>query len=74
MGDADLIDPKQVRIAVDQAHSVSGLLQLPRQVTACYVMAHGAGAGMTHSFMTSVADGLGRRGVATLRYQFPYME
>jgi predicted alpha/beta-hydrolase family hydrolase len=37
-------------------------------------MAHGAGAGMAHPFMTAVADGLHARGVATLRYQFPYME
>jgi predicted alpha/beta-hydrolase family hydrolase len=37
-------------------------------------MAHGAGAGMTHAFMAAVADGLGQRRVATLRYQFPYME
>ncbi len=72
--DIDLSDLREVRIAVDQAHSVSGLLQLPRQATACYVVAHGAGAGMTHSFMSAVADGLCQRRVATLRYQFPYME
>ena len=41
---------------------------------ACYVLAHGAGAGMTHPFMAAVADGLAERGIATLRYQFPYME
>jgi predicted alpha/beta-hydrolase family hydrolase len=63
-----------VGIAVDQANSVSGLLQLPPQATACYVMAHGAGAGMTHSFLSAVAAGLWERRVATLRYQFPYME
>jgi len=59
---------------VDQTHFVSGLLQLPPQATACYVMAHGAGAGMTHSFMSAVADDLCQRRVATLRYQFRYME
>ena len=59
---------------MDQTHFVSGLLQLPRQATACYVVAHGAGAGMTHRFMSAVADGLYQRRVATLRYQFPYME
>jgi predicted alpha/beta-hydrolase family hydrolase len=37
-------------------------------------MAHGAGAGMTHPFMAAIADGLVERGIATLRYQFPYME
>jgi uncharacterized protein len=63
-----------MRIAVNQARSVSALLQLPLQARACYVMAHGAGAGMTHRFMSAVSDGLCHRRVATLRYQFPYME
>jgi hypothetical protein len=53
---------------------VSALLQRPRGARACYVLAHGAGAGMTHAFMQAVAAGLAERGVATLRYQFPYME
>jgi len=53
---------------------VSGLLQAPRGARALYVLAHGAGAAMTHPFMTSVARELGERGIATLRYQFPYME
>jgi uncharacterized protein len=38
------------------------------------VLAHGAGAGMTHRSMAAIADGLAERGVATLRYQFPYMQ
>ena len=38
------------------------------------MLAHGAGAGMSHPFITAVADGLAERGIATLRYQFPYME
>ena len=38
------------------------------------MLAHGAGAGMTHKAMAATADGLAERGVATLRYQFPYME
>ena len=42
--------------------------------TAAYVLAHGAGAGMTHPAMAAVADELAERGIATLRYQFPYME
>ncbi|MGZ5040924.1 MAG: alpha/beta hydrolase family protein [Usitatibacter sp.] len=54
--------------------SVSGLLDAPRDATLCYVLAHGAGAGMTHPFMESIAAGLAQRGIATLRYQFPYME
>ena len=53
---------------------VSGLLELPAEARALLVLAHGAGAGMAHPFMTAVASGLAARGVATLRYQFPYME
>jgi uncharacterized protein len=65
---------KPVSIAVNDETRVSGLLQSPARPRACYVLAHGAGAGMNHSFMAAVADGLASRGVATLRYQFPYME
>src|SRR5262245_55636435 len=53
---------------------VSGLLAAPARPRACYVLAHGAGAGMAHPFMAAVAAGLSARGIATLRYQFPYME
>jgi predicted alpha/beta-hydrolase family hydrolase len=53
---------------------VSALLRSPPRARACYVLAHGAGAGMTHPFMEAVATGLAERGVATLRYQFPSME
>src|ERR1700674_1053009 len=56
------------------AASVSALLIRPATARACFVFAHGAGAGMTHVFMEAVAAGLSERGVATLRYQFPYME
>ncbi|HEX4407961.1 MAG TPA: alpha/beta family hydrolase [Xanthobacteraceae bacterium] len=58
----------------DDGVRVSGLLQSPARARACYVLAHGAGAGMTHPFMAAVANGLAERGIATLRYQFPYME
>jgi uncharacterized protein len=54
--------------------SVSAVLLTPSDARACYVLAHGAGAGMTHPFMGAVAQGLAARGIATLRYQFPYME
>ncbi len=67
-------NPQPVTIAVDDAQRVSGLLQTPRGARACYVMAHGAGAGMAHPFMVSIANHLAERGIATLRYQFPYME
>jgi uncharacterized protein len=67
-------DAVQVTIQVDDATRVSGLLMAPRKAKACYVFAHGAGAGMTHPFMEAISSGLAERGVATLRYQFPYME
>jgi len=65
---------KRVSIAVSEAMRVSGVLQTPLRARACYVLAHGAGAGMDHPFMVAVAGGLAQRGIATMRYQFPYME
>ena len=53
---------------------MSGQLDLPASARACYVLAHGAGAGMDHPFMSAAANELGELGIATLRYQFPYME
>src|SRR5262245_29261930 len=67
-------EPQPVNIAVSDAQRVSGLLQVPPGAHACYVVAHGSGAGMRHSFLAAVANGLAERGIATLRYQFPYME
>ncbi len=66
--------PEHVSISMDDRQSVSGLLQVSPTARVCYVLAHGAGAGMEHPFMTSIAHGLSERGIATLRYQFPYME
>jgi len=63
-----------VTIAVADAVRVSGLLQTPPRARVCYVLAPGAGAGMTHPFMAAVAAGLEQRDIASLRYQFPYME
>jgi len=68
------VDPRELTIAVGPSSGVSALLMLPPKASACFVLAHGAGAGMTHRFMADVAEGLAGRGVATLRYQFPYME
>ena len=65
---------KAVQIEIGKGESVSGLLMLPPQPRACYVFAHGAGAGMTHASMSTIATGLAERGIASLRYQFPYME
>ena len=61
-------------IKVSEKQEVSALLTVPPGAKACYIMAHGAGAGMTHPFMAAVSDGLAERDVATLRYQFPYVE
>jgi hypothetical protein len=66
--------PQKLAIDTDKAGSVSALLSRPTKPRACFVFAHGAGAGMAHPFMEAVASGLRERGVATLRYQFPYME
>jgi len=63
-----------VTISIGDTQQVSGLLLAPPNARACYVLAHGAGAGMGHPFMASVAVGLAERRVATLRYQFSYME
>jgi len=70
----DLGAVKPIAITVEGGTRVSGLLQAPARTRACYVLAHGAGAGMTHPFMAAVASELAQRGIATLRYQFPYME
>lgn len=66
--------PKSVKIHVDNDHTVSGLWLRPRGARAVLVLAHGAGAGMAHPFMIALADVLAAVGVATLRYQFPFME
>jgi predicted alpha/beta-hydrolase family hydrolase len=63
-----------VTIAIDETQSVSGLWQSPAGARAGLVLAHGAGAGMTHRSMAALADGIVLRGIATLRYQFPYLE
>ena len=65
---------QKFQIAIGKAGSVSALLDRPPKARACFVFSHGAGAGMTHPFMETVASGLGERGIATLRYQFSYME
>ena len=65
---------KHVKFAVDTAGTVSALLQDPKGARACYVLAHGAGTGMEHPFLAAIAAGLYARGIASLRYQFPYME
>ena len=63
-----------ITIDVGACGTVSALLLEPASTKACYVFAHGAGAGMRHAFMQAVAHGLAELGIATLRFQFPYME
>jgi uncharacterized protein len=70
----DRANPQSLTIDVGKTTSVSALLTKPARTKACFVFAHGAGAGMTHSYMEAVAAGLAARDIATLRYQFPYME
>ncbi len=53
---------------------VSAILMRPENAHSLLVLAHGAGAGMRHTFMTGVAQSLARHGIASFRYQFPYME
>jgi len=53
---------------------VKTIVDAPNDARAVYVLAHGAGAGMRHAFMQAIAEGLAGRGVAVLRYEFPYME
>ena len=64
---------RSLKIHVDESQ-VSALLNGPGSARACYVLAHGAGVGMQHGFMATVANGLAEWSIATLRYNFPYME
>ena len=65
---------ERLHLDIDDVSSVSALASAPAGAWAGFVFAHGAGAGMAHDFMTRCADGLAARGIATLRYQFPFME
>jgi predicted alpha/beta-hydrolase family hydrolase len=62
------------RLPVSKSVEVSALLTSPASPRALYVLAHGAGAGMRHRFLETMAQRLAARGIATLRYQFPYTE
>ncbi len=62
--------PKKLSLTTD----VSALWLDPPKAKALLVLAHGAGAGMSHKSMTAIAEGLADRGIATLRFNFPYME
>ncbi|MEZ2146272.1 alpha/beta family hydrolase [Bradyrhizobium sp. DN5] len=64
----------ELKLDIERIGTVSAILTLPAHARACYVLAHGAGADMRHSFMEKVAAGLAERGIATFRFNFPYME
>jgi predicted alpha/beta-hydrolase family hydrolase len=65
---------ERLEVTADNISTVSALLLSPDNPKACFIFAHGAGAGMTHAFLEAVAAGLAERDIATLRYQFPFME
>ncbi len=65
---------EHLRFGVADRGEVSALLCQPAKARRLLVLAHGAGAGMSHPFMEKLADELAGSGVATLRYQFPYVE
>ena len=67
------VDPVAITVG-DGGARVSGLLMRPSDARWLYLLAHGAGAGMRHPFLETIAHALAEREVATLRYQFPYME
>jgi len=68
------MNAERLTFAIDETSRLSALFQLPPAATACFVLAHGAGAGMEHPSMAAVAAELATRSIATLRFQFPYME
>ena len=68
------MDARAVTIPIPGSDSVSGLWLAPSRPVASLVLAHGAGAGMAHRSMIAIAEGLADRAVASLRFQFPYME
>ncbi|HZO21657.1 MAG TPA: alpha/beta family hydrolase [Steroidobacteraceae bacterium] len=74
MSGVSLPSAQPATIAVDAKRRVSALLMLPQKPSACFVFAHGAGAGMQHPFMAAMASALVERDIATVRFQFPYME
>ncbi|WP_349546327.1 alpha/beta family hydrolase, partial [Bradyrhizobium guangdongense] len=69
-----MVETRELKLDIEGNGAVSAILTLPAHARACYVLAHGAGADMRHSFMEKVAAGLADRGIATFRFNFPYME
>ncbi len=69
-----VMDTHDLALRVSETDQVSARLVRPPDAHFLYLLAHGAGAGMRHPFMEDIAHLLADRSVATLRYQFPYME
>ncbi|MFX8715844.1 alpha/beta family hydrolase, partial [Acinetobacter baumannii] len=65
---------QELKLAIEGHGAVSAILTRPDDARACFILAHGAGADMRHAFMEKVAAGLSDRGIAALRFNFPYME
>ena len=65
---------ERMTISAEAIGTVSAILQVPSRARACFVLAHGAGAGMTHPSLEGLAADLHDRGIASLRFQFPFME
>ncbi|WP_162006105.1 alpha/beta hydrolase family protein [Bradyrhizobium betae] len=68
------VKTNELKLDVERIGAVSAILTQPDAARACYALAHGAGAGMRHVSMDRIAAGLADRGIATLRFNFPYME
>src|SRR2546425_6568962 len=68
------VKTQELKLDIARIGEVSTILMQPATARACYVLAHGAGAGMRHASMIKIAEGLADRGIATFRFNFPYME
>lgn len=68
------VKTQELKLDIARIGAVSAILMQPGNARACYVLAHGAGAGMRHASMDKIAEGLADRGIATFRFNFPYME
>lgn len=68
------VKTQELKLDVERIGAVSAILMQPGHARACYVLAHGAGAGMRHASMDRIAEGLADRCIATFRFNFPYME
>lgn len=68
------VKTQELKLDIGRIGAVSAILMQPDKARACYVLAHGAGAGMRHASMDKIAKGLADRGISTFRFNFPYME